>query len=307
MTKKIKHLVVISGPTASGKTALSIALAKHFETCVLSADSRQFYKELEIGTAKPTPEEMDGVPHFFIDSHHLTDEVTAAQFETEALDILEKEFQTKDLILLTGGSGMFVDALCEGLDPIPTSKETKAQVQSEFEQHGLAKLLEELENQDPSYFSEVDQQNPMRVMRAIEVIRITGKPYSELRKAEPKKRPFAITRFVINHPREKLYERINLRVDLMMKAGLLNEVESVNHLRPLTSLNTVGYSELFDYLDGTIPLEEAVELIKRNSRRYAKRQLTWFRRNEAAIWIDFKANDLMTQEIIAHIDHLNLE
>lgn len=250
---------------------------------------------------------MDGVPHYFIDSHELSDEVSAARFESEALKVLEHVFETTDTVILTGGSGMFIDALCDGLDPIPTSKAAKDQLQREFDENGLHQLLEELEHGDPVYFSEVDRQNPMRIMRALEVIRITGKPYSSFRTAAPKKRPFTTTRFVIDHPRETLYDRINLRVDLMMKAGLLEEVKSVQHLRPLTSLNTVGYSELFSYLDGEITLEEAVELIKRNSRRYAKRQLTWFRRNTDATWIKFTTNDLMVEEIISSLQRLNLE
>ncbi|PHR28436.1 MAG: tRNA (adenosine(37)-N6)-dimethylallyltransferase MiaA [Fluviicola sp.] len=294
----MKQLIVISGPTASGKTSLSVALAKHFNSCVLSADSRQFYKEVSIGTAKPTIEEMEGIPHYFIDSHQLTDEVSAAQFEREALQILEELFQKHETIILTGGSGMFVDALCDGLDKIPTSKEIRDELQEQVDQGNLESLLEELKEKDPIYFEQVDQKNPVRITRAVEVIRLTGRPYSELRKSKPKKRPFTVQRFVIEHDREFLYERINRRVDIMMEAGLLEEVKSVIPLRHLSSMNTVGYRELFNYLDGNCSLDEAVNMIKQNSRRYAKRQITWLKRNPSANWIPFSTTEQMTEEII---------
>lgn len=297
----IKQLIVISGPTASGKTSLSVDLAKHFNTCVLSADSRQFYKELSIGTAKPTPEEMDGVPHYFIDSHNLSDEVTAAQFEREGLQLLNNLFQEHQVIILTGGSGMFVDALCNGLDNIPTSRQLRDELQQEVDNGNLSALLEELKDKDPIYFEQVDRKNPVRVIRAVEVIRLTGKPYSELRKAAPQKRPFEVQRFVIDHEREALYKRINLRVDLMMEAGLLEEVKSVIEYRHLSSMNTVGYKELFNFLDGNCSLEEAIEMIKQNTRRYAKRQLTWLRRNPDAQWIPFSSTEKMMEQIIEHL------
>lgn len=296
--KTIKHLIVIEGPTASGKTGLSIALAKHYDTCILSSDSRQCYKELSIGTAKPTKNELEQVPHYFIDSYSVTEEFTSAQFETEALKVLEREFKAKDVIILTGGSGMFTDALCLGLDEIPSSPEHRLQIRKEYETSGLEPLLKELEINDPLYFTTVDKQNPMRIMRAIEVIRITGKTYSELRMATAKKRPFSIHRFVIDHPRENLYERINLRVDQMIEQGLPEEVKSVTQFRNLSALNTVGYKELFEFIDGSCSLEEAVESIKRNTRRYAKRQLTWFRRHPEAVWIPFTSTAAMTTEIV---------
>ena len=297
----IKQLIVISGPTASGKTSLSVELAKNFNTCVLSADSRQFYKEVSIGTAKPTSEEMDGVPHYFIGSHELNDEVTAAQFEREALELLNELFQEHDTIVLTGGSGMFVDALCNGLDDIPTSKELRNELQGEVDKGNLASLLEELKEKDPVYFEQVDRKNPVRVVRAIEVIRLTGHPYSDLRKSEPKKRPFKVQRFVIEHDREFLYDRINRRVDIMMDAGLLNEVKSVIKFRHLSSMNTVGYKELFNYLDGNCSLEEAIEMIKQNSRRYAKRQITWLKRNPEAQWVPFTTTEQMLDQIINYL------
>ena len=246
-------------------------------------------------------EEQDGIQHYFIDSHQLEDEVTAAQYEKEALAVLEKEFNAHDYIILTGGSGMFIDALCIGLDNIPASKEMKATITAEYEKTGIEPLLLELKLKDPDYFVEVDQHNPMRIMRAIEVIRLTNKSYSSLRQREPAKRPFTTHRFVIDHEREKLYERINLRVDLMMKAGLLDEVKSVVDKSNLSSLNTVGYKEIFEHLKGECSLDEAIEKIKMNTRRYAKRQLTWFRRHEDAVWIKYTDQSTMTQEIMQHL------
>lgn len=293
----IKHLIVISGPTASGKTALSVALAKHLKTCVLSADSRQFYREISIGTAKPSTEEMDGIPHYFIDSHSLVDEVTAAQFEREGLQLLDTLFCERDVVVLTGGSGMFVDALCDGLDEIPTSKSIRNELQTAIDQGKMDELLIELKEKDPVYYAQVDLKNPVRVLRAIEVIRLTGQPYSILRKASPKKRPFQVHRFVIEHERTRLYERINQRVHVMMENGLLDEVKSVQHLRGLSSLNTVGYSELFDFLDRKTTIDEAISMIQQNSRRYAKRQITWLKRNPDAHWIPYTSTDEMLRQI----------
>ena len=295
--KKIKHLIVIAGPTASGKTGLSIELAKLFDTCIFSADSRQFYKEVHIGTAKPLKEEQQGIPHYFIGSHALTDEVTAAQYELEALEKLEKEFETQDVIILTGGSGMFIDALCIGLDPIPSSIELRNQINEEFLALGLEPLLNELKTKDFDYFNKVDQQNPMRVIRAIEVIRLTGKTFSEFRVSNPKDRPFKVHRFVINHKRENLYERINHRADKMMADGLMEEVKSVIQHRELASLNTVGYKELFNYIDGNWELDYAIEKIKQNTRNYAKRQITWFKKHPDAIWVDYSDNATMAELI----------
>ena len=296
--KKIKHLVVIGGPTASGKTALSVALAQRLSTSVISADSRQFYKELSIGTAKPTEEEMQGVPHHFVDSHFLNDEVSAATFEKLALQKLDELFTRTDFVIVSGGSGMFIDALCVGLDDIPTSRELRDQLSKKLEQKGLEPLLEELKVNDPAFFEVVDRQNPARILRALEVIHLTGKPFSHFRKQTPPPRPFNVHRFVIDHPREILYDRINQRVDIMMKNGLEDEAKSVEHLRGLTSLNTVGYTELFAYFDGDISREEAVEKIKQNTRRYAKRQLTWFRRHEEAHWIPFGDQEVMVKAIL---------
>ncbi|HIP31230.1 MAG TPA: tRNA (adenosine(37)-N6)-dimethylallyltransferase MiaA [Crocinitomicaceae bacterium] len=299
----MKHLIVIAGPTASGKTSVSIEIAKHFKTSILSADSRQFYREISIGTAKPSTKERDGVNHFFIDSHQLTDEVSSAQYEKEALDILAKEFISKDVVVLTGGSGMFIDALCIGLDSIPSSKEVRTIIQKEFDEEGLSLLLSELKSKDPEYYSEVDQQNPMRIIRAIEAIRLSGEKYSELRKAKPEPRPFNVHRYVLQHDRKILYDRINNRVDQMIKNGLIEEARSVQDLNHLSSLNTVGYKELFDCFENKITLTEAIELIKRNSRRYAKRQITWFKRHEDAKSMEFSSIEQTSREIIQHFEN----
>jgi len=276
-----------------------VQIAKHYQTCVLSADSRQFYKELSIGTAKPTREEQDGIHHYFIDSHELEDEVTSARFEKEALEILDNEFKTKDIAVLVGGSGMFVDALCLGLDDIPTDSKVKAKIQQECDLSGLEPLLLELKQKDPEYFEKVDRQNSVRVQRAVEVIRITGKPFSQQRTGKKKPRPFKVHRFVLDHPRELLYERINLRVDQMIAQGLEEEAKSVMKFRHLTSMNTVGYKELFSFFDGKTNRETAIEQIKQNSRRYAKRQLTWLRRNSENHWVKFTTKEQVVQEILA--------
>lgn len=281
---------------------MSIALAKALNTCVFSADSRQFYKEVQIGTAKPDYEEMDGVKHYFIDSHSITNPVTSANYLEEAYPLLLEEFKQHNAIILTGGSGMFLDALCYGLDDIPHSKEIRDQLNDEHSRHGLTPLLNELKEKDPAFFEVVDKNNPLRVIRAIEVIRLTGKPFSVQRKRKVEKRPFNIHYYVIDHPREVLYQRINLRVDQMIEQGLVDEVKSVEHLKHLQSLNTVGYTELFDYLNGNISLERAIELIKQNTRRYAKRQLTWFRKNEDVIWLKYSTKEVMTNQIINDIN-----
>ena len=241
---------------------------------------------------------MDGIKHYFIDSHELEHELTAAQFEKEAYPLLLEEFESKDNIILTGGSGLFIDALCFGLDNIPTDDEVRNQLNYQLEEHGLDFLQEKLKELDPEYYQECDVQNSRRVIRALEAIQITGKKYSELREQNTVKRPFSIEFFIIEHDRKKLYERINQRVDLMIETGLEKEAKSVLNMRGLTTLNTVGYQELFQYFDGDIELIEAIELIKRNTRRYAKRQLTWFRRYPNAHWIPFSDLKKMTKDVL---------
>ncbi|WP_341901520.1 tRNA (adenosine(37)-N6)-dimethylallyltransferase MiaA [Fluviicola taffensis] len=306
----MQQLIVIEGPTASGKTALSVALAKALNTVVLSADSRQFYKELSIGTAKPGTGEMEGIAHYFIDSHPISSPVSAAQFGSEALDLIEGELASHQKLILVGGSGLFIDALCLGLDPIPTDAAIRETLRKELEEKGLEPLLLELQESDPEFYQQVDKQNPMRILRALEVIRLTNIPFTTWRKNELPKRPFEVIRFVINHPREILYERINQRVDQMMEAGLIAEVKSVSQYRNLTALQTVGYKEVFDYLDGTIDLPTCIEKIKQHTRNYAKRQLTWFKRHPEAIWLDAKPTKELSEEILQIIqqqDFVNLE
>jgi tRNA dimethylallyltransferase len=278
---------------------LAISLAKKMNTVILSADSRQFYKETSIGTAKPSLEEQAGIKHYFIDSHSIHQPLTAAHFEKEALEILKTEFQQHETIILVGGSGLFIDALCHGLDDVPHDENIKNQLNTEFESQGLAPLLAELEAKDPIFCAKVDLKNPVRIIRALEVIRITNKTFSSFHTFQAKKRPFEFQKFVIDLPRELLYERINKRVDIMLKNGLLQEVQGLLAWQNLSALNTVGYSELFDYLNNKISFEEAIELIKRNSRRYAKRQLTWFRRDEKAVWIQELTKENQVQKIIS--------
>lgn len=304
--KNINRLVVIEGPTASGKTALTVAVAHYFNTVILSADSRQFYKEMSIGTAKPSQYEMQGIPHYFIDSHSIEQELTAATYAEEARDILQKEFKTHPTILLTGGSGMYVDALCKGLDNVPVSLAERDKLNIELKNNGLEPLLRELETSDPVHFDRIDKANPVRVIRALEVIRSTGKPYSSFLNIIEHQKEFEVIRFRIDHPREQLYRRIDQRVDQMMVNGLLEEVCSLLPYRNANVLKTVGYQELFDYIDGKLDLPKAIELIKQHTRNYAKRQLTWLRRNEDAISIPFSSVEEMLKKVTSSLEHLGI-
>ena len=275
--KKEPKLIVIQGPTASGKTKIAVELANYLNTVVISADSRQFYKEISIGTAKPSVEEMAGVKHYFIDSHLLTDEVSAARFATEAKELILKELSHLEYILIVGGSGLFIQALCEGLDAIPHDLNLQNQLTEEWKSNGLTGFLEELKNKDPDYFQLIDKENPLRVIRAIEAIRLSGKTMTELRSGNAKTGFDTVFYFTTDLPREVLYKRINDRVDHMLELGLENEARSVFKLKHLKSLQTVGYRELFDFFDGKISREGAIDLIKQHSRNYAKRQITWFK------------------------------
>ena len=287
------------GPTGSGKTDLSIRLARHFSAPILSTDSRQFYRGIPIGTAQPTPDQLQAAEHHLIASHELEEGLNCGSYEVLALEILERLFQTHDTVVAVGGSGLYVQALCEGMDDLPEADETIRQALAEkLRAEGLEALTEELRERDPAYWAQVDRQNPARVLRALEVCRSTGRPYSELRTGERRSRNFEIQKVGVDMPREELYERINRRVELMMEQGLEAEARRVYPLRHLNSLQTVGYKELFQYFDGEITREEAVELIKRNSRRYAKRQLTWFRRDEAIRWF----HPSQYEEVIAWLE-----
>jgi tRNA dimethylallyltransferase len=278
-----KYLIVVAGPTASGKTGLGIRLAKHFGTVILSADSRQFYQEMSIGTAKPTPEELAAVPHHFVNSLSVHDEYSVGDYEREAIALLDRLFREKDVVLMVGGSGLFIRAVLQGIDEFPdVPLSVREAIQEELKEEGMGHLQAELQKKDPYYYQRMDIHNPHRLIRALSVIRVSGQPFSAfLGKGRPQRgfRPIIIN---LAWERPELYDRINCRVDLMMAAGQEAEARSLYPLRHLNSLQTVGYQELFDYFEGKTDLADAVELIKRNSRRYAKRQMTWFRKVEGA-------------------------
>ena len=283
---------MVVGPTGSGKTDLAVEIARRLGTEIISTDSRQFYRGLAIGTAQPEEEHLAAVRHHFIADREPTDDLSAGGYEREALERLEEIFRTHSTAVAVGGSGLYIDALCRGFDDLPSdTAEVRAELMRRLEEEGLESLVEELHTRDEAHWNVVDRHNPARVVRALEVCITSGRPYSEQRTAPQHKRPFDIIKIGITWPREELYERINLRVDLMMKAGLEEEARKVYHLRHLNSLQTVGYKEMFEWFDGNISREEAVELIKRNSRRYAKRQMTWFRRDESIHWIERKDID----------------
>ncbi|MDB5137991.1 MAG: miaA [Mucilaginibacter sp.] len=280
-----KTLIVITGPTAVGKTSVAIELAKKLKTEIVSADSRQFYREMAIGTAKPNETELSQAKHHFINSHSITENFSVGDFEKQGLELLDKIFQTNDTALLVGGSGLFIKAICEGFDELPfASAEIRDRLNQEFHNNGLAFLQEKLKSADLVYYQQVDLNNPQRLIRALEVTESTGKPFSSYRKATINERPFRFIKIGLNLSREILYHRINQRVDEMIKQGLVEEVRSLLPYRHFNALNTVGYSELFDYFDGKTGLETAIELIKQNTRRFAKRQLTWFRKDKDIKW-----------------------
>lgn len=280
-----KTLIVIIGPTAVGKTALCLDIAQHFGIPVINADSRQIYKELKIGTASPTIEQMRRVPHYFVGSLSLHDYYSASLFEQQVLEILQREFEHSDYALLTGGSMMYIDAVCNGIDDIPTVDDaTREALKARLSNEGLEPLVEELRRLDPEYYEIVDKQNPRRVVHGLEICLMTGKTYTSFRKREKKERPFRIVKIGLNRDREELYNRINQRVDQMMTDGLLDEAQRLYPMRHMNALNTVGYKEMFAYIDGTWTLEEAVERIKGNTRRYARKQLTWYKKDEQIRW-----------------------
>jgi tRNA dimethylallyltransferase len=282
-----KTLIVIAGPTASGKTAAAISLAQHYNTVVVSADSRQFFREMSIGTAKPTEAELAAAPHYFINSHSITEPFSVGDFERQCLQLLDEFFQKHDVVILAGGSGLYIRAITEGFDDLPTADpDIRDRLNTELAANGIAALQERLKEIDPDYYSEVDTNNPQRVIRALEVYESTGKTFSSYRTSKINKRPFNIIKFGLDMPREKLYDRINQRVDIMVKDGLLEEVASLTPYRQYNALNTVGYSELFDYFDGKTNVDTAIAAIKQNTRRFAKRQLTWFRKDKEIIWMD---------------------
>lgn len=303
MTKKTmptKYLIVVAGPTASGKTTLAIELAQYFQTEILSCDSRQFYREMNIGTAKPTKEELQQATHHFINSLSIEQDYSVGDYEREALAILKKIYHKKDIAILVGGSGLFIRALCEGLDEfpdVPTS--IRQDLESVFKEKGIEALQQELLQSDPLYYEKVDLNNPVRLIRALGVCRISRKPFTSFQQQPKKNRFFTPIYLKIVWDREKLYERINRRVDLMLKAGLLEEAQALHVFKDNNALQTVGYQELFDYFDEKISLEEAIRLIKRNSRRYAKRQMTWLRKDK--FWKEVKPGNL--EDTISYIEN----
>ncbi len=284
----MKKVITIVGPTASGKTALAVSLAKNLQTEIISADSRQFYQEMTIGTAVPEPEELATAKHHFIQHKSIFEPYTVGDFEPDFLQLSDTLFQIKDTVILVGGSGLFIDAACQGLDDLPgRNQELRHALTSELNKNGLAALQQRLKALDADYYQKIDRQNPHRLIRAIEILQQSGgKKMSELQQQNKAKRNFETIYIGLNTDRQKLYDRINKRVDLMLQKGLLEEAKALYPYKDLNALNTVGYKELFQYFDEQIELDFAISEIKKNTRRFAKRQLTWFRKNKAIHWFD---------------------
>ena len=292
-------LVVVLGPTGVGKTELCLQIAEHLQVPIINADSRQIFQELPIGTAAPTQEQQRRVKHYFVGNHHLEDYYSASLYEADVLSLLPRLFATRHTALLTGGSMMYIDAVCKGIDDIPTIDDgTREWMKKRLAQEGLPRLVEELKVLDPEHYQIVDKNNPRRVVHALEICHMTGKTYTSFRTNSTKERPFKIVKIGLNRHREQLYERINQRVLLMMENGMEEEARNVYPKRGLNSLNTVGYKELFDYFDGNIPREEAIRQIQSNTRRYMRKQLTWFKKDGDIAW--FHPDNI--KEIINYID-----
>lgn len=299
MLGRSKYIVVVAGPTGSGKTDLAVTLARHYGAPVVSADSRQMYRGMAVGTAQPSPEQLAAVRHYFIASHDPQDQFTAGRYEREALEVLDRIFREVDIAIVAGGSGLYIDALCNGMDDIPdVDPAIRRRLTDRLAAEGLGALAGELAKLDPEFYDTVDKDNPRRVIRALEICIGTGKPYSAFRAKARRERPFGIIKTGTILLRENLYKRIDLRVDEMVAAGLEEEARRLYPLRHLNSLQTVGYKEMFDYFEGRTDLATAVGLIKRNSRRYAKRQLTWFGWDTTIRWFSPFAAD----EIIGYVD-----
>lgn len=282
----MKTCIVIVGPTASGKTKLSIEIAKYFDTEIISADSRQCYRELNIGVAKPDASELQNIKHYFINSHSILEEVNAGIFEDYALKAAEEIFAKKDFAVLVGGTGLYIKSFCEGLDEMPeTDEDIRQKLRSEYQHKGMEWLTEMIKQNDPLFYARGEVLNPHRMLRALEVKMTTGKSILELHSSPKKQRPFQIIKTGIELSRQVLYERINRRVDKMMADGLLDEVSGLTAYRNITALQTVGYKELFEYIDGKISLEQTVSDIKKNTRHYAKRQMTWFKKDNEIKWL----------------------
>lgn len=305
---KFNFLICVVGPTAVGKTAQSIILAKNLESEIVSADSRQFYRELEIGTAKPSAEELSTVKHHLINSLSIHDHYDVRKFENDALKILDDIFSTIKTAVMVGGSGLFVDAVCYGLDDLPqVPSELRDELTHELNTNGLQSLVNELLESDPEYCKHADLKNPQRVIRALEVVRSTGKPFSSFRTGKKVDRPFHVIMVGLEMEREKLYERIDLRMDQMIENGLFEEAEKFYTERNLNALQTVGYKEIFGYLAGEYDKEEAIRLLKRNSRRYAKRQMTWFKKNEQVKWFEATDSEGVLKYVLSEIESKSLK
>jgi tRNA dimethylallyltransferase len=291
-----KQLIVIAGPTAVGKTTVAIQVAKHFNTSIISADSRQCYREMSIGTAKPTVAELAAVPHYFINSHSVTDELNAGDYEQLALGYCAEIFEENNVAVVCGGTGLYIKALCEGIDDMPkTDRDIERELQKGFDEHGIAWLQNLVQQEDPEFYNIAEQQNPARLIRALAFKRTTGKSIAHFRSGIIKQRPFNIIKIALDLPRTILYERINLRVDQMMQEGLWEEAVNLYPQRALKNLQTVGYTEIFECLDGNISKEKSIELIKQHSRNYAKRQLTWFRKDDQYQWFQPTDTDAIMQ------------
>lgn len=298
-----KTCIIIAGPTASGKTAVAINVAQHFSTEIISADSRQCYRELDIGVAKPTPKELNTIHHYFINSHSIFDDVNAAMFEKYSLESINKIFEGNNVAVMVGGTGLYIRAFCQGLDPMPAvNAETRQWVLNGFEEAGIAWLQEEIGKYDPVFVQSGEMHNPQRLMRALEIIKDTGKSILEFQTKQKVSRPFNIIVFGLHWPRQILYDRINHRVDNMIDKGLVAEARKVYPDKHLNALQTVGYKELFRHFDGEISLEEATNLIKQNTRHYAKRQETWFKKDVQLKWIDGRDSNFAAQQIIREIE-----
>lgn len=285
-----KTLVLILGPTGVGKTELSLRLAERYGSPILNCDSRQVYRHIPIGTAAPTEEQQARVPHYFVGTRELEEDYNAGQYERDALALMARLFESHDILVMTGGSMLYADAVCFGLDDLPAVPEQiRREVQTHYEENGIAWLQSEVQRLDPDYWTEVDRSNPARLAHCVEMSLATGRPYSSLRTHTRKERPFRVVKIGLERPREQLYARIDARVLQMLADGLEDEAKAVYPKRALNSLQTVGFRELFGYLDGAYDLPRAVELIQRNTRHYAKRQMTWFRRDKEIYWLD--AND----------------
>lgn len=292
----MKTLIIILGPTGVGKTELSLQVAEQFGSCIINADSRQLYRDIPIGTAAPTPAQQARVKHYFVGNLSLEDYYSAAQYENEALFLLDQLFEHQDVVVMSGGSMMYLDAIRHGIDDIPTvTNEIRQKVRSLYENSGLEPLVDQLALLDPEYYGLVDKKNTARVLHALEICYQTGKPFSSFRTGNKKQRPFRIVTIGLNRPRPELFERINRRVTVMMENGLLDEVERVQPYRHYNSLNTVGYKELFRYIDGVWDLDFALDRIRKNTRVYAKKQLTWFKRDESVHWFQLDGQSVLSQ------------